>query len=182
MEITSHETNLLYLNRAVSAYLKHQKICKTGHEDPATHGTEGIVQDSCKRRKLQGSAEPEGFHSVSRDSSLSVIKTKQLETIPYGPSLLEVLPEFQVTNPTRTAGSNYKGVSSENEDCCGELHCARKTSIMNRDSGSCADQKDPERDANSLQTVICTNDLLDCVLNPQVISLMARLLLERQSV
>nr|XP_056717416.1 HSPB1-associated protein 1 [Euleptes europaea] len=167
IEVTSHETNLQYLNAAVSGYLEHQKTNKTEPRVLGSHNTERIFEDSHKRRKIQVNAE-ESFNLC--ESNLATIKMKKLGEIPFGHSLFKVLPQSQQTNSTGTTG---------NEGDFGKLHCAGTTSVTNSDSGVLVDRKDPGSRANSTQAAICTNDLLDCVLNPQVISLMARLLLER---
>ncbi|XP_054828373.1 HSPB1-associated protein 1 isoform X2 [Eublepharis macularius] len=176
IEVTSHETNLQYLNAAMSAYLEYQKINKIEHRVPGTHKTERTFEDSHKRKKVQVNAE-ESFKLMPYESNLAVIKTKKLEKIPFGQNLFKVLPQSQQTNPTGT--TDYKAFLSETEGHFGELHCTGTTSVLNNDSAAFVDLKDPGGIAGSTQAVICTNDLLDCVLNPQVISLMVQLLLER---
>ncbi|XP_077176590.1 HSPB1-associated protein 1 isoform X2 [Paroedura picta] len=173
-EVTSHKTNLQYLNAAVSGYLEHQKINKTEQKYPEPYNTEGAFEDSHKRRKVQVDAE-KGFKLMPCESNLATIKTKKVGEIIFGPNLFKVLPQSQQTNPTGTAESDCK----ENEGHLGKLHCAGTVSITSNDSGAFADEKDPRSRVSSTQAGICTNDLLDCVLNPQVISLVARLLLER---
>ncbi|XP_062972753.1 HSPB1-associated protein 1 isoform X2 [Elgaria multicarinata webbii] len=176
-EVTSHETNLRYLNSAVSAYLEHQKTSRIDHRTPGTHGPEGILQDLCKRRKLQVNAELESLKSEPCESNRTDIKMKSLGGNPFGQSLFQVLPQSQETNPTGTAEHDCKDPLRENDG-----HCAGKMSVTAKDSAPFVDQEDPSCCASAPQTVICTNDLLDCVLNPQVISLMAHLLMERASV
>ncbi|XP_053116157.1 HSPB1-associated protein 1 isoform X2 [Hemicordylus capensis] len=182
VEMTSYETNLQYLNGAVSTYLQHQKTSKTEHRDTGTPETEGILPDKCKRIKVQVNAELEGFKSMPSDPHLTIIKTKKLKQIPFGPSLFQVLPQDWETNPTGEAESDCTDILNEDEGHFGELDCGGKTSIINSSSGALVDHKNPCGGTSSTQTSICTNDLLDCVLNPQVISLIAHLLLEKASV
>ncbi|XP_053259768.1 HSPB1-associated protein 1 isoform X3 [Podarcis raffonei] len=179
VEVTSHETNLQYVNGAVSAYLEHQKTSKIEDMDPRT---EEVNQYPCKRKKVQGRSEPEGFQLMSCESSLTEIQGKKLEKIPFGHNLFQVLPQFWETDSTGSAENDSKGSPNENDEHFGKLHCAGKTSKVIGDSGALVDQKDPGCSTISPQAVICTNDLLDCVLNPQVIRLMAQLLIERASV
>ncbi|XP_034984810.1 HSPB1-associated protein 1 isoform X2 [Zootoca vivipara] len=179
VEVTSHETNLQYVNGAVSAYLEHQKTSKIEDMDPRT---EEVIQHPCKRKKVQGRSEPEEFQLMSCESSLTVIKRKKLEKIPFGHNLFQVLPQFWETDSTGSAENDSKGSPNENDEHFGKLHRAGKKSEVIGDSGALVDQKDPGCGTISPQAVICTNDLLDCVLNPQVIRLVAQLLIERASV
>ncbi|KAH0621300.1 hypothetical protein JD844_022437 [Phrynosoma platyrhinos] len=176
VEVTSHETNLQYLNEAVSAYLEHQKTSRSEHRTRGSHDTEDILQDPCKKRKIQVNPEPNPC-----ESHLTGIKTKNFEKIPFGSNLLQVLPQSQGTCVPETAEHSSQGLFSENEGRFGKLHNAGNTFGQGSDPRASADQKDQDLSANSPQTIISTNDLLDCVLHPQVASLMAHLLLERAS-
>ncbi|XP_042301016.1 HSPB1-associated protein 1 [Sceloporus undulatus] len=178
VEVTSHETNFQYLNEAVSAYLEHQKTSRSG----GSRDAEGILQDPCKKRKIQVNAEPGDLRFNLCESHLTGIKTKNFEKIPFGPKLLQVLPLSQATCVTETAEHSSQDLFSENHGCFGRLHNAGNTFGKGSDPKASVDQKDQDLSADSPQTVISTNDLLDCVLHPQVVSLMTHLLLERASV
>ncbi|XP_066488498.1 HSPB1-associated protein 1 isoform X2 [Tiliqua scincoides] len=183
IEVTSHETNLQYLNRAVFGYLEHQKSGIIEHKDPATPHTEEKLSGPCKRRKVQMNAEFQDSKSVPCEPHRKMIKKEKLEQIPFGQSLFQVLPQsLETADPTTAAESDCKDFLNEKGGHLRKLHCEGKTAVMNSISGAFVEQKDTGCSASSPQTVICTNDLLDCVLNPQVISLMAHLLLERVSV
>ncbi|XP_060118159.1 HSPB1-associated protein 1 isoform X2 [Heteronotia binoei] len=177
-DVTSHKTNLQYLNAAVSGYLEHQKLKKTEHRVPGTPNTEETFEGSHKRRKVQMDAD-ESFKLMPCEANLATIKTKKLEKIPFGQNLLKVLLQSQQTNPTETVESDFKDFLRENEGHLEKPHCAGTTSVTNNNSGAVVDQKDPSSTASSTRAGICTNDLLDCVLSPQVVSIVARLLLER---
>ncbi|XP_007437245.1 HSPB1-associated protein 1 isoform X1 [Python bivittatus] len=176
VEVTSHDTNLEYLNKAVSAYLEHQKST-IKHQ---VHSTDGILQESHKRRKVQINTESECVKSKPCDSNITVIETESLTTIPFGQSLFQVLPQPQETYPTGVAGHDYEDLFSGSERHFGNLYPAGKTSVMTSDSGALGE--DLECMTTSPQTLISTNDLLDCALNPQVVGLIARLLLEKVNV
>lgn len=175
-EVTSHETNLQYLNRAVFGYLDHQKSRAIEDKDSATTSTRDNLPEACKRRKVQINAELQDSKLVPCESHH---KTEKLEPIPFGQSLLRVLPQSPESNLSTATESDCKDFLNEKGGHFGKLHCAGKTSVMDSVFGTFIEQKDTGCSASSPQTVICTNDLLDCVLNPQVISLMAHLLLER---
>lgn len=180
--MTSHETNLQYLNRAVFAYLEHQKSCTIERKDPGTPSIEKKLSEPRKRRKVQMNAELEDAQSVPCESHHQMIKTEKLEQIPFGQSLFQVLPQSPECSLSAAAENDCKDFLNEKGGHLAKLHCARETSVMNSMSGAFVEQKNTDCSASSPQTVICTNDLLDCVLNPQVISLLAHLLLERVSV
>ncbi|KAJ6665450.1 hypothetical protein lerEdw1_003291 [Lerista edwardsae] len=182
VEVTSHETNLQYLNRAVLAYLEHQKSRTIEHKDLGTPSIEKKLPEPCKRRKVQMKAELEDAESVPCESHHQMIKTEKLEQIPFGQSLFQVLPQSPESSPSAAAESDCKDFLNEKGGHLAKLHCAEETSVMNRVSGAFVEQKNTGCNASSPQTVICTNDLLDCVLNPQVVSLMTHLLLEKVSV
>lgn len=137
------------------------------------HSTDGILQESYKRRKVQINTESVCIKSKPCDSSRTVIETEKLTTIPCGQSLFQVLPQSQETYPTGVA-------ERESERHFGKLHPSGKTSTMTTNSGAL--MEDLERMTTSPQTLISTNDLLDCALNPQVVGLIARLLLEKVNI
>ncbi|XP_062823475.1 HSPB1-associated protein 1 isoform X2 [Anolis carolinensis] len=176
-EITSHETNLKFLNGAVSAYLENKKTRISGFQD-----AEGIIQDSCKKRKIQVNPDPRDIRVKPYESHLTGIKTKNVGEIPFGPNLLQVLPQSQKTCATEIVEHTSHCLFSGNDGCFGKLHPAGNTFGKDSDSRAFPDQKDTNLSADSSKTVISTNDLLDCVLHPHVVSLMAHLLLERASI
>ncbi|KAG8125190.1 hypothetical protein E2320_020435, partial [Naja naja] len=180
VEVTSHNTNLEYLNKAVSSYLEHQKTSVIKHQIPQMHSTDGNLQESYKRRKVQINTESECIKSKPCDSSRTVIEIEKLTTIPFGQSLFQVLPQSQETYPTGVAERDNKDLVSESERHFGKLHPAGKTSAMTTDSGTLVE--DLECMTTFPQTLISTNDLLDCALSPQVVSLIAHLLLEKVNV
>ncbi|XP_060630646.2 HSPB1-associated protein 1 isoform X2 [Anolis sagrei] len=182
VEITSHETNLKYLNGAVSAYLEHKKTSTIEYRLSGSQDAEGILQDPCKKRKIQANPEAQDIRVKPCESHLARIKTKNMGENPFGPNLLQVLPQSQKTHAKEIAEQSSQGLLSGNDGRFGKLHPAGNTFGKDSDSRAFVDQKDTNLSADSSKTVISTNDLLDCVLHPCVVSLMAHLLLERTSV
>uniref|UniRef100_A0A8D0HM90 HSPB1 associated protein 1 n=1 Tax=Sphenodon punctatus TaxID=8508 RepID=A0A8D0HM90_SPHPU len=177
-EVTSHETNLRYLNGAASAYLEYEKGSKKELGHPRTHHTERATADSSKKRKVQDNAKLEGCLLPAFDSGLTKAKAKKFSKIPFGLNLIQVLPQLQEGNSTggRRVESDRGDLINENEEGhFGKLPFTGKPSVMNNEYGTLADQTDPDSQASSCPTAISTNDLLDCVVNPQVVSLVARL-------
>ncbi|XP_019378129.1 PREDICTED: HSPB1-associated protein 1 isoform X1 [Gavialis gangeticus] len=181
VEATSHEINLQYLNGAMSAYLEYQKARVLQHRYPSSHCTDRMMSTSCKRRKTQVMAEAED----NKEADFPTGKTEEEEKILFGPHLIQVLPASQETSSTgvRVVESDHRELISENEGGhFGKLHCTGKQSIMSNDYETLTDPMRSDTSANSSQTAISTNDLLDCLVNPQVISLVTHLLLEKARV
>jgi len=79
--------------------------------------------------------------------------------------------------------SDSRDLRNENEGGhFGKLHCTRKQLVMSNDRETPADRRDSDGSPDASQTALSTNDLLDCLVNPHVISLVARLLLEKTKV
>ncbi|XP_037768445.1 HSPB1-associated protein 1 isoform X5 [Chelonia mydas] len=184
VEATSHEINLQYLNGAMSAYLEYQKVTVSEDRDPSTHDTEKEAS-SYKRRKIEVNTKPEDYKSWTHEAGFTVVKAKKLEKIPFGVHLIPVLPQSQEGNSVGAGAveSDARDLLSENEEGhFGKLRCSGKQSVMSNDCETLADQTDADSNANSSQMAISTNDLLDCLVNPQVINLVTGLLLERERV
>ncbi|XP_043360873.1 HSPB1-associated protein 1 isoform X3 [Dermochelys coriacea] len=181
VKATSHEINLQYLNGALSAYLEYQKVTVSEDRDPSTHDTEKV--SSHKRRKIEINTKPEDCKSWTHEAGFTVVKAKKLEKIPFGVHLIPVLPQSQEASSVGAGAveSDSRDLLSENEEGhFGKLRCSGKQSVMNNDCETLADQTDADSTANSSQMAISTNDLLDCLVNPQVINLVTGLLLERE--
>ncbi|XP_053926383.1 HSPB1-associated protein 1 isoform X1 [Cuculus canorus] len=185
VEATSHEINLQYLNKAVSAYFKCQKANVSEQASSSSTGAEQRTSASCKRRKREGSSEREGCSLLTHELGFSTIKAGNVQEIPFGPHLIQVLPVSQETSSMGAVavGSDSRDLLHENEGGhIGKLHCSRKQLVMNNDRETPAHQMDSDSSPNASQTALSTDDLLDCLVNPHVISLVARLLLERRTV
>ncbi|XP_068805151.1 HSPB1-associated protein 1 isoform X4 [Struthio camelus] len=182
VEATSHDINLQYLNSAVSAYFKCQKENVSEQTHPSSIGAEKTPSASCKKRKRQVDTEPEGCKLLTHEAGFSRVKAEKLQKISFGPHLIQVLPQSQETSSMGAGAveSDYRDLTHENEGGhFGKLHCPRKQLVMSNDCETPANQMDSDGSPNASQTALSTNDLLDCLVNPHVISLVAQLLLER---
>ncbi|XP_035187811.1 HSPB1-associated protein 1 [Oxyura jamaicensis] len=183
VEATSHEINLQYLNKAMSAYFKCQKASVSEQTRPSSTEAERVMSASRKRRKKQVGWEPEGCKLLTHEFGLSTFKAEKFQKIPFGPHLIQVLPQSQETSSAGTVESDYRDLLHENKGGhFGKLHCTRKQLAMSNDLEMPANQMDSDGSPNASQTALSTNDLLDCLVNPHVISLVAQLLLERAGV
>ncbi|XP_015724165.1 HSPB1-associated protein 1 isoform X2 [Coturnix japonica] len=187
VEATSHEINLQYLNQAVAAYFNCPKANVYKQEHPSSSGAEQETRVSCKRRKRQVSSEPEDCPLLNHDHefSSSTFKAEKLQKIPFGPHLIQVLPQSRESSSVGAGAvaSDNKDLLHENEGGhFGKLHCTRKQLVMSNDCRTPANQMDSDSSRNASQAALSTNDLLDCLVNPHVVRLVAQLLLERAGV
>ncbi|NWI62012.1 HBAP1 protein, partial [Todus mexicanus] len=182
VEATSHEINLQYLNKAVSAYFQCQKASVSEQACPSSTGAEQRTSTSCKRKKREDGCEPEGCGLLTHGSGLPTFKAEKLQKIPFGPHLIEVLPQSQETN-SMGAVVVESDVRNLHENEGGHFrHCTRKQLVMSDACETPARQTGSDSSPNASDTALSTNDLLDCLLNPHVINLVAQLLLERTRV
>lgn len=182
VEATSHEINLQYLNKAVAAYFQCPKASVS---EQAWSSSTDADQRTSKRRKREVGCEPEGCRLLTCDSSFSTFKAEKLQKIPFGPHLIPVLPQSQETSSAGAVagGSDGRGLLAEDKGGhCGKLHCTRKPLVMSNDCDTPAHQAESDSSPDASPTTLSTNDLLDCLVNPRVINLVARLLLERTRV
>lgn len=145
-------------------------------------GAEQRTNTSCKRKRREVGCEPEGCTLLTQDCSTP--KAEELQKIPFGLHLIQVLPQSHKTNVMGAVAVESDGRDlRENEgEHFGNLHCKRKRLLMSNDCETAAHQMDSDCSPCTPQIALSTNDLLDCLVNPRVISLVAQLLLERTRV
>uniref|UniRef100_A0A8C8B5N0 HSPB1 associated protein 1 n=1 Tax=Otus sunia TaxID=257818 RepID=A0A8C8B5N0_9STRI len=182
VEATSHEINLQYLNKAVSEYFKCQKARVSEQACSSSTGAEQRTSVSCKRKKREVGCEPEGYRLLTHEFGFSTFKAEKLQKIPFGPHLIQVLPQSQETSLMGAVASDTRNLHEDEGGHFGKLHSTRKQLVMSNDCETPAHQVDSDSSPNASQTALSTNDLLDCLVNPHVINLVARLLLERTRV
>ncbi|XP_078084011.1 HSPB1-associated protein 1 homolog isoform X3 [Mustelus asterias] len=160
-EIPSHETNLHYLNLAVQACLDKPKSCSAKGGNPSAPGSSAFS----KKRKC-GSGEG-AEHSATTDAvrNLEGPKSALATSIPFGPNLVPVAQE--------TAAAAQHAVSRVPE---GDDVSLTNTLEANHSSGRMDCNPEPPGTA---RTVISTDELLNCLVHPAVISLMTKILLDR---
>lgn len=185
VEATSHEINLQYLNKAVSAYLKCQEASVSGQAHSSSTGARQRTNASCKRKRREVDCEPGSCTLLTQECDFPTPKAEELQKIPFGPHLIQVLPQSHKTSVMGAVDVESDGgdLLHENEgEHFGKLNCRRDRLLMNNDCERAAHQMDSDCGPCTSQTVLSTNDLLDCLVNPRVISLVAQLLLERMRV
>lgn len=147
-------------------------------------GAEQRTNASCKRKKREVGCEPESCTLQTQECDFPTPKAEELQEIPFGPHLIQVLPQSHKTSVMAAVAveSDSRDLRENEGEHFGKLHCKRKRLLMSNDCETAAHQMDSDCSPCTSQTALSTNDLLDCLVNPRVISLVAQLLLERMRV
>ncbi|XP_041055997.1 HSPB1-associated protein 1 homolog isoform X2 [Carcharodon carcharias] len=159
--VTSHETNLHYVNLAVQACLDKPKICSAKGRNTSARGSSAF-----SRKRKCGSGE-EAEHSAATDAVRNPAEPISTLTpsIPFGPNLVSVAREAAAVAqhgvPSVPRDDNISLTNNlEANYCCGRKDCNSKPTGVHR-------------------AVISTDELLNCLVHPDVISLMTEILLDR---
>lgn len=169
-EVTSHATNLQFLNQAVSACLENRG--RANSKDKLHRPcNEPIPMLSIKKRKLSGGDCMDGGASLHAVHNRSNLDPGQLLKMSPGLNLVPALPRLDSDN-------TY--VCQLTKTALEPSHDTDKPSAPNADERVLVDHTDFEGNPSYSAKTITTNEVLDCLVNPQVVHLMARLLLERQ--
>ncbi|XP_067890949.1 HSPB1-associated protein 1 homolog isoform X2 [Heterodontus francisci] len=155
--VTSHETNLHYVNLAVQACLDKPNFVKG--RNPSARG----LSSFSKKRKCDSGEGAE--HSATTDAVRNLAEPKSILTtsIPFGPNLVPVGREAAAAVQHRVSsipGDNSLTNNLEANHCSGRMDCNSKPTGVHR-------------------TAISTDELLNCLVHPDVISLMTEILLDR---
>ncbi|KAM6986614.1 HSPB1-associated protein 1 homolog [Aplochiton taeniatus] len=177
--VSSHEENLQYLSLAVGACMDRERTPQRGSRQPQdTEGGHGVRRDhhgEVKRRRWSGSC-----------------------TVPFGPHLVPVPCTQDLPQPAKDTKEgevqSSKGSKSPTTDSFnGPVHSrtlshhgACERSPDRRGGSVCGDRGDGNNQEDKDDTVadghppITTNDLLECLVHPDVVARVTELLLARQ--
>ncbi|XP_029461076.1 HSPB1-associated protein 1 isoform X2 [Rhinatrema bivittatum] len=177
IEATSHEINLKYLNNAVAECLKNEReVVMERKQHGAINKQDPSTQ--CKKRKTDASSDPSDRGPSEQEPGDPGWEGKR--QLPFGVHLAPVLPWSEGGGK----GDGESGVVYSIRETGGgrseEFQSPGKQSVVSRNETP-AGQAVLDRSVDSPPKTISTNDLLDCLLNPQVICLVARFLLERKN-
>ncbi|XP_075412442.1 HSPB1-associated protein 1 [Tenrec ecaudatus] len=172
VEDISHETNCRYLNGAVSALVDHYRTSEEGAaRASATNG------ECATRGTLDGQASGEVGQPPSQ--RLPVGTAEQSTASLFGPNLIPVTPSAK--EPSRARGDMFeidrKDFVPGDGEHSGESRCTKRQRTMCTDEHAIAGQTASNRLA-APSTFISTDDLLDCLVNPQVTRIVAQLLIQ----
>lgn len=107
---------------------------------------------------------------------------KQEAASPFGPDLVPVILSSEEVPSERGGrfegdGKDFVGKDGEHS---GKLHCTKRQRMMSKSEDAIVEQIASNSTAPS-QTFISTDDLLDCLVNPQVTRIVAQLLIQGRS-
>lgn len=163
--VASHNENMQYVNLAVRAYVQRQR------------------SPSKQTRDMRGP------RPLKRDSSGQVHKNSVDESalfvVPFGPYLIPVccekdLPEARgITD----CACNPEAAPRTEPVCLDRLHCEAHECSASHQCGACdfGDEMSEHTSEDLGLTPITTNDLLDCLVHPDIVTRITELLLERNT-
>ncbi|XP_008706378.1 HSPB1-associated protein 1 [Ursus maritimus] len=176
VEETSHEVNCRYLNRAVSALLDHYRTSKVAEIQALRTSREGV--------KKEGSDVHDRTEVEQTGGQDLVFGTgKQEAASPFGPDLVPVIlssEELPSERGGRFEGDGKDFVGKDGEHS-GKLHCTKRQRMMSKSEDAIVEPIASNSSMAPSQTFISTDDLLDCLVNPQVTRIVAQLLIQGRS-
>ncbi|KAF4020813.1 hypothetical protein G4228_012775 [Cervus hanglu yarkandensis] len=177
LEETSHEVNCHYLNGAISAFFSH-------------YGTSEVVETQALRTNREYTIKEElnvhnhveveqiGSHNSSSET------VKQEAASPFGLDLVPVIPSSQ--EPSSERGGIFENDGEEfvskNGKSFGKLPNTKRQRMMSESENAVVEQVASDRTGALSQIFVSTDDLLDCLVNPQVTRIVAQLLIQGKSV
>ncbi|XP_063355060.1 HSPB1-associated protein 1 homolog [Pelmatolapia mariae] len=187
-EVTSHNENMQYLNLAMRAWAQKQRSSCHSKLSPE-------LRDTCRVKRDSGGQIKKNSDRVRNCAPFS---------IPYGPHLISVRCQQELRRMTPEdveVNSSSNGAVRSQEDCAVSSDPAQTTKFAAAvrldqrthecNAGStrcrecdCADgtSKNLSEDYKaSTHTTITTNDLLDCLVHPDIITRVTELLLEKHT-
>nr|KAF6382204.1 HSPB1 associated protein 1 [Pipistrellus kuhlii] len=176
VEEPSHEVNCCYLNRAVSAFFDHYRTSKTA--DVQALRTNG---EHMKKEEFNVHALMEVEQTGSQNLTMGTVGEQAPS--PFGPDLVPVLPSSEAP-PSETEsmfkndGNGFVGKDGEHFD---KSHRSKKPRLVSGRENEIVEQTASNSTMGPSQTFISTDDLLDCLVNPQVIKIVAQLLIQGRS-
>ncbi|XP_048650520.1 HSPB1-associated protein 1 isoform X4 [Marmota marmota marmota] len=176
VEETSHEVNCHYLNGAVAAFLDHYKTSK-GVEIQALRTSKENLQkedlNTCNHMEMEGTHGQNGTKAAIKQEAASL----------FGPDLVPVTLRSKET-PSEGGGifeNDGKDFVDKDGKHFAKLLCPDRQQTMSTSDNAGVDQMASNSAPAPSQTFVSTDDLLDCLVNPQVTRMVAQLLLQGKS-
>ncbi|XP_035310420.1 HSPB1-associated protein 1 isoform X2 [Cricetulus griseus] len=175
VEETSHEVNCCYLNDAVCAFFDH---CGKAKEVE----TQALRANGEKWRKEEPSVQEHMEVEQAHSQSFTVRTGKQEVASQFGPDLVPVTPasEDRPSEKGGILGSDSKGCIDRDKEHSAELSYARRQQASIGASAA-SEQVTSRCPVAPSPTFVSTDDLLDCLVNPQVTRMVAQLLIQGKS-
>lgn len=137
--------------------------------------------EDMKKDKLSVHSLMEVEQTGSQNLTLETVK--QEAAGPFGPDLLPVLPSSEKP-PSERGGifeNDDKDFVGKGGEHFGKLHCTKRQRRMSKSENATVEQIASNHAAGPSQTFISTDDVLDCLVNPQVTKIVAQLLIQGRS-
>uniref|UniRef100_A0A8C6MT94 Hspb associated protein 1 n=1 Tax=Mus spicilegus TaxID=10103 RepID=A0A8C6MT94_MUSSI len=167
VEETSHEVNSCYLNSAVCAFFDHcEKAKAVEMQALSANGAEPRVQE--EHMEVEQAQGP----------SLTSRAEKQEAASLFGTDLIPVTPASEERGGA-LEGDSEESVSS-NGGHFAELPCARRQQTS-KGASALTEPLAPRGPMAHSRVFVSTDDLLDCLVNPQVTRMVAQLLIQGKS-
>ncbi|XP_026962288.1 HSPB1-associated protein 1 isoform X5 [Sagmatias obliquidens] len=176
VEETSHEVNCRYLNGAVSAFFDHYGTSKVVETQALSTDGEYVIKE-----ELNVHNHVEVAQTSSHSLTLGTVKHEAAS--PFGPDLVPVIPGSQEP-PSERGGmfeSDGEDFVGKNGKRFGKLHYTKRQRMMSESENAVVEQIASNSTVAPSQTFISTDDLLDCLVNPQVTRIVAQLLIQGRS-
>ncbi|XP_058151670.1 HSPB1-associated protein 1 isoform X2 [Dasypus novemcinctus] len=165
---TSHEINCCYLNGAVSAFFDHYRTSKVVETE-----TLRTNREHTKTEKLNVHNQIQVDPTCSQNFAMGSIE--QEAPSPFGPDLVAVIPSSE--EPSSERGGVFESDDEDGEHFV-KLHCTKRQRMMSKSENAAVGQIASNSIITPSQTFISTDDLLDCLVNPQVTRIVAQLLIQ----
>ncbi|XP_021529651.2 HSPB1-associated protein 1 isoform X3 [Aotus nancymaae] len=174
VEETSHEVNCCYLNAAVSAFFDRFRTSKVVEIQALR--TDG---DRMKKEVFNVCDHVEVGQTGSQNLTTGIGKPEASSH--FGPDLVPVAQRSEEPPSERGGMFESDGKDSVDEDGehFGKLRCAKRQQIMSNSENAVEEEIVSNTTTVPSQTFISTDDLLDCLVNPQVTRIVAQLLIQR---
>ncbi|MBZ3884960.1 HSPB1-associated protein 1 [Sciurus carolinensis] len=176
VEETSHEVNCHYLNGAVAAFFDHYKTSKLEEIQELITNKEKMKKEDlnmCNHLEVEGAC----------GQSITIAARKQQAASLFGPDLVPVSLSPRET-PSEGGGifeSNSKDFVDKDGQHFARPYCADRQRMMSNSESAGVEQIASRSAPAPSQTCVSTDDLLDCLVNPQVTRMVAQLLLQGKS-
>ncbi|KAF0026757.1 hypothetical protein F2P81_021494 [Scophthalmus maximus] len=175
--VASHNENMQYLNLAIAACAQTQEVVCRGEPAWEPRDMRPAKRDSSGQIRAKNS-------DVTRDPSASF-------SVPYGPHLVSVRCRQDDSTETRDVtpkdpevgsqeeGGDSSAAAQKTEPAAAVASLRGKRDRAGLSQRDCADGASEDSSEGSRDSIITTNDLLECLVHPDVIARVTELLLKR---
>ncbi|XP_045396093.1 HSPB1-associated protein 1 isoform X1 [Lemur catta] len=174
VEETSHEVNCRYLNGAVSAFFDHYRASKVVEIQALKTNREHTEEEELNVYNYMG-------QTCSQNLTMGAVKQEAAST--FGPDLVPVTQRSEEP-PSGRGGilkSDGKDFVDKDGEHFGKSHCAKRQQMQLHSENAAVGQVASNSTVAPSQTFISTDDVLDCLVNPQVTRTVAQLLIQGRS-